>query len=266
MFRKGFLFVCRNSGCWYNNEHFGIIGLDKKIGGWFQNDPIKIVVIGIGLILASLNLKGEFYFMKGKHIVLMLVLVFVVGLYGVAMSAEVTNVVARSGWQPDAQGGPTGKTVGQTGDASRGGYSRDLFFVGFDDPGQWVEWNMVIPEAGQYRLIIRYSTHEEPQFVRRNFKLRLAGEDIEAAYIDETYDLATGRVGSDEDRWMFFASDLLELKAGEHSLRMEYIFNPDEDDRQFSNVVMVGFVSVDPVATVLDQEQYIEALDNFLGL
>lgn len=204
--------------------------------------------------------------MRGKHIFLILVMVFLVGIYSVAMSAEVTNVVARSGWEPDAQGGPTGKTVGQTGDSSRGGYSRDLFFVGFDDPGQWAEWNMNIPEAGQYRLIIRYSTHEEPPVVRRNFKLRLAGEDIEAAYIDETFDLPTGRVSTDEDKWMFFVSDLLELKAGEHSLRMEYILNIDHDERQFSNVLMIGFVAADPVEAVLDQADYIEALDKSLGL
>ena len=205
--------------------------------------------------------------MKRKHIFWILVIVFLVGVYGVAMSAEVTNVVVRPGWAPDAQGGPTGKTVGQTGDRSRGGYSRDLFFVGFDDPGQWVEWNMNIPEAGQYRLIIRYSTHEAPKFVRRNFKLRLAGEDIEAAYIDVTYDLATGRVGTDEDRWMFYVSDLLELKAGENILRMEYILNTDEEDtRQFSNVLMIGFVAVDPAGELLDQEDYIKALDKALGL
>lgn len=123
--------------------------------------------------------------MKNKNIVLLLALVLLVGFCGVAMAGEVTNVVVSSGWEPDAQGGPTGKIVGQTGDSTRGGYSRDLFFVGFDDAGQWVEWNMDIPEAGQYRLVARYSTHEEPQAVRRNFKLRVAGEDITASYIDK---------------------------------------------------------------------------------
>ncbi len=62
-------------------------------------------------------------------------------------------------------------------------------------------------------------------------------------------------------------SDLLELKAGENILRMEYILNTDEEDtRQFSNVLMIGFVAVDPAGELLDQEDYIKALDKALGL
>ena len=163
--------------------HFSIIVLSRVVRNrrWLWHIFAWSIALEWACLL-SIEYEGRIS-MKRKHIFWILVIVFLVGVYGVAMSAEVTNVVVRPGWAPDAQGGPTGKTVGQTGDRSRGGYSRDLFFVGFDDPGQWVEWNMNIPEAGQYRLIIRYSTHEAPKFVRRNFKLRLASEN-EAAYID----------------------------------------------------------------------------------
>lgn len=207
--------------------------------------------------------------MRNKLILLIIAVVFLVGCSDdtTTIPGEITNVVAVTGWEPVAQGGPTEKTVGQAGDSSRGGYSNSVFFVGFDDPGQWAEWNMSIPEAGQYQMIIRYSTHEEPVTVRRNFKLRAAGEDITASYVDVTYDLHTGRVGTDGDRWMFYMSEPLELKAGEHSLRMEYIFDEaQEDDRQFSNLLMIGFVAIEPADGKVTQGEYIEALDNYLGL
>ena len=48
---------------------------------------------------------------------------------------------------------------------------------------------------------------------------------------------------------------ILELKAGENILRMEYILNTDEEDtRQFSNVLMIGFVAVDPAGELLTRK------------
>ena len=82
-----------------------------------------------------------------------------------------------------------------------------------------------------------------------------------------TYELSTGRVFTDEDWWKFIVSDLLKLMAGDNILRMEYMLNTDEEDtRQFSNVLMIGFVAVDPAGELLDQADYIEALHKALGL
>jgi hypothetical protein len=182
---------------------------------------------------------------------------------------KITSVAASWGWEPDAQGGVTDQRVGG-GSAKRGGYDGSRFFTGFNDPEQWVEWNLDIPEEGQYRFIIRYSTHQDPQFVRRNFTLREAGADLEAAYIDETYDLAPGRVDNDVDgqepqEWKFFMSEPLELTAGNHTLRMTFVkHDVNPVNVQFSNVVQVGFVAADPTQAVFTQAQYIEALDRFL--
>lgn len=180
---------------------------------------------------------------------------------------EMTNVVASWGWEPAAQGGVTERRVAG-GTAQRGGYSKDYFFTGFNDAGQWVEWNMNIPEAGQYRLIVRYSTHNDPQFVRRNFTLRENGKEVAAAYIDKTYDLLPVRVDNDVDgqepqKWMFYMSEPLELTAGEQILRMTFIeHNVNPVNVQFSNVLMVGFVAADPAQATFTQAEYIEALDN----
>lgn len=184
---------------------------------------------------------------------------------------EITNVVAHWGWEPSAQGGETDRVVNK-GSATRGGYSAENFFTGFNDPQQWVEWSMNIPEAGQYRLIVRYSTHADAPYVKRNFTLRGLDEDVTAAYIDETYNLDPGAVGNDSadkenDEWMFFKSDLLDLEAGEQVLRMTFIVHEDhEAGQQFSNVVQVGFVAVDPAEAVFTQAEYIDELDSSLEI
>lgn len=185
---------------------------------------------------------------------------------------EMTNVVARWGWEPNDYGGPDGQEVRATDEGVfRGGYSSEYFFIGYNDPGQWVEWDMAIPEAGKYRLVVRYSTHADPSFVRRNFTLREVGEDLANAYIDETYDLPSGRVDNDSDdkdndEWMFYLSDILELKEGEQSLRMKFVDNPDDESNQFSNVLMVAFVAADPEEAMFDEAEYIAELDGSLGL
>lgn len=179
---------------------------------------------------------------------------------------EITNVVANWGRSFVAEGGETEQRVGKT-SGSRGGYSSEYFFIGYNDAGQWVEWDMAIPEAGKYRLVVRYSTHKDAEFVRRNFTLRKDDADLDAAYVDVTYDLPPGAVGTDDDEWMFYLSDLLELKEGDHKLRMEFIEHDKHDvGNQFSNVLMVGFVAADPEEAIFDQAEYIKELDGSLEL
>ncbi len=178
---------------------------------------------------------------------------------------EIASVVANWGSSFVDEGGGS-KALGKTGDPSRGGYSSEYFFINYNDPGQWVEWDMTIPADGEYRLVVRYSTHKDPQFVRRNFTLRKKDAELEDAYIDKTYDLPSGNVSKDEGNWMFYLSDLLELNEGDHKLRMEFIDIAEDESNQFSNVLMVAFVAADPVDAKFDQAYYIEVLDASLGL
>jgi len=102
--------------------------------------------------------------MRGKHIFLMLVIVLLVGVYSVAMSAEVTNVVVRPGWAPDAQGGPTSKTVliaSRIQAAKYDGYqsldsTEPIFF-----DGERVEWNGKVFLLDENTIFLDYRLDSE---------------------------------------------------------------------------------------------------------
>ncbi|MGD9495380.1 MAG: carbohydrate-binding domain-containing protein, partial [Armatimonadota bacterium] len=90
-------------------------------------------------------------------------------------------------------------------------------FSHWDAPGHWLEWTMSAPQAGRYRLAVRYCAQTD---ARRSAA-------IDGRPLGEFAFPATGGFSSDRNDWRHRvlqdpqgAPLLIELSAGEHTLRM----------------------------------------------
>ncbi len=81
----------------------------------------------------------------------------------------------------------------------------------WDDSGHWLEWQIAVPRAGKYRLLVRYSS---PQPASR--KLSVDGKDLGGLRFP-----GSGGFGSAPDEWDHAQGPVLDLAAGTHTIRLE---------------------------------------------
>lgn len=172
------------------------------------------------------------------------------------------DIAAVTGWPFDNHGGPDGyKVPSQTGDAERNGYSKEVFFVGWDTAGTWLEWEIEIPKEEDYILAVRYATHNS-SYAERSFAIRLAD--------DETYESIEkinfpkgGQYGG--EGWLIKQVDeTVSLKAGSNIVRLESL--PTDQDYTGMNVVWIGFISFEEGQMPIADDTIIELVDDFLEL
>ncbi|MCC7494578.1 MAG: DUF4962 domain-containing protein [Fimbriimonadaceae bacterium] len=115
--------------------------------------------------------------------------------------------------QPVAEGPVKGRIVEKIG--ARGGVAH----CNWDTPGQWAEWELTIPTAGAYHLLLRGCSETGP--VLR--ELYLDGKPLRG--VSGVVQLAaTGGFARTTDDWRWFRlSRPLTLSAGRHRLKMEML-------------------------------------------
>ena len=97
--------------------------------------------------------------------------------------------------------------------------SGGLAHTTWDSPGQWAEWRIEVPRAGDYALVIRAATVYDDVFR----ELAIDGETVQVTAFG-----STGGWCRDTDDWRWFrlvtedgAPLAIPLTAGEHTLRMD---------------------------------------------
>jgi hypothetical protein len=93
-------------------------------------------------------------------------------------------------------------------------------FSHWDDPGHWLEWTLNAPEAGRYALVVRYCANDSP----------IRTVSVDGDRVGEFVFPGTGGFSSSTSDWTHHllrdeAGEpvVLELAAGEHTLRMENV-------------------------------------------
>jgi hypothetical protein len=147
----------------------------------------------------------------------------------------------------------------------RSGYSSEVFIIGWDKPGNWVEWEIEIPEAGEYNFLMLYATYDDPNIVgvKRNLKLRQPDESLVTVF-EEVLFPTFGNSG--RNGWALKVTEPIHLEAGKQTLHLEALdFGVNVEGKVSLNVVWVGLLRAPKDATITDA-MIISAVDKQLGL
>lgn len=96
----------------------------------------------------------------------------------------------------------------------------------WSDNGQWIEWQIEVPEDGFYQLGLRYKQNENKgQNSLRRLEIDGQVPFAEAGEISFDYNVnwQSGFLGEDDEPWLFY------LTAGTHRLRLEVVLGEMEE-------------------------------------
>lgn len=191
--------------------------------------------------------------MKINKLVLVAALLLTLVVSASVMAAS--DVVAVKGASFVNTGGPADYKVPSVKTDTRSGYSD--YFVGWDTTGTWIDWEVNVPAAGDYVLVVRYATHNSSD-VKRSVAVRLADGDVYAS-IPVVDFVKGGDYGRAE--WLVKVVDVpVTLKAGKNIVRMESL--PTDQDYTGMNIVNFAFIPVNQLPA--NDAQVIELVDSVL--
>lgn len=142
----------------------------------------------------------------------------------------------------------------------RNGY--DSYFVGWNTPGTWIDWDIEIEEAGDYLFFVRYGLHNSTPFVKRSFEVRIGDADpyIPAVTLELEHD---GDSNFGSEKWIVKSFEQLHaLQVGNNIVRMENVATGAAQEGM--NVVNLGFIKIDEGMMPLTEEEIISIVDAVL--
>lgn len=141
------------------------------------------------------------------------------------------------------------------------GYAEETAFSHWNWYGHWLAWNINVPEAGDYLLVIRYATKEESQYTNRT--LAINGEEIYGE--DDPVELPStgGFAGYGAvDEWGYQVVDGITIEEpGDVEVKLTHAGVPEE--RKGTNMAWLALVS--PANVVIDDD-FIFEIEDRIGI
>lgn len=148
------------------------------------------------------------------------------------------------------------------------GYPLEKIASSWNDTGHWIEWEISVPEDGEYFFVMRFAVAQGPGEPRlRDLKL-MDGENVKEVLLDriELHPIEgiSTSFGRQAEGWDFYISEEpIALTKGDNQVfRMENIGG----DREGVNVAWLGFVIVDPEDLELTTKQFTTLIDKELDM
>lgn len=168
-------------------------------------------------------------------------------------------VVGEPAWNFARQGG------GEVQSPSDRGYGMNTVISHWNFSGHWLEWDLAIPEAGEYTMVIRYATKREPHQTKRELKVNGV-----TAISTMNFNNTGGYAGALENstraevsEWGLAVFPGISLDAGSQSIRLTHT-GDEPTASNGTNVAYIAFIKpdlpeiTDELLQVIEQEIGIE--------
>ncbi len=150
------------------------------------------------------------------------------------------TIAGERGWNFARQGG------GEVQSPDDRGYGPNTVISHWNYGGHWLEWDINIPKADEYVLIIRYATKRDPHLTKR--ELKIGGETvIPVMMFKNTHGYAGPLEGSsvaEVSQWDTAVFPGIYLEKGMQAIRLTHI-GDEPTGSNGTNVAYIAFISPD---------------------